>query len=65
MRASPTCGRWPSRSSSTWSGLFWPSLLAIGVRFGRLRRVLIGSVLAIATVMNASMLMTAPDITRI
>ncbi|WP_166785850.1 acyltransferase [Cryobacterium sp. TMT1-62] len=45
--------------------LVWPILLAIGVRFRRMRWVLAVSVLAIATVMIASMLMTAPDITRI
>ena len=45
--------------------LVWPILLAIGVRFRRMSWVLIGSVLTIAAVMIASMLMTAPDITRI
>ena len=45
--------------------LVWPILLAVGVRFRRMSWVLIGSVLAIAAVLIASMLMEAPDITRI
>ena len=45
--------------------LVWPILLAVGVPFRRMSWVLIGSVLAIAAVLIASMLTTAPDITHI